>query len=190
MQPYAAPPPKKGMSGCLIAVIVLVVVAVPVIGIMGTLAIYGVRKYLATAKTAEARNTVGAIARAAIAQYEANEPHVLCGSAIAVPASVPRAVKYQSATSGADFDTGDPKNGWRCLKFALGAPQYYQYQYHAGSGYVTPAGASAGPRGFEASAIGDLNGDKVESHFARTGAVNASGQLVLSTQLYVDNEFE
>ena len=70
--PYAQQPPpqKKGMSTCLIVAIVVAALAVPMIGIMATLGIYGVRKYLASAKTSEAKNTIGAISRAAVAGYE------------------------------------------------------------------------------------------------------------------------
>jgi type IV pilus assembly protein PilA len=194
------PPKKKGIStGCIIAIVVLVLAAVPLMGILASLGIYGVRRYLAASKTAEARNTVGAITRAAASAYEREEAdlvgaagvHVLCTSAIAVPAAVPKGVKYQpSLAEGADFNTGDEHAGWKCLRFSMTQPMYYQYQYHAGGGYLTSAAASLGQKGFEASATGDLNGDGVESHFARTGMVDASGQLVVSTQIYIDNEFE
>jgi type IV pilus assembly protein PilA len=195
--PYPGPPqypvqpaPRKGLStGCIVAIVVVAVAAVPLLGIFAALGIYGVRRYIASAKTAEARNTVGAITRAGVASYESGQ--VVCASAIAVPASVPRGVKYQPATAaGADFDTGDEHRGWKCLRFAITQPVYYQYQYHAGGGYQTPEGAKAGPKGFEASATGDLNGDGVFSHFARTASVDASGSIVVSTQLYVENEFE
>jgi len=194
------PPPeqkKKGMSTCLIVVIVLAVAAVPVIGIMASLGIYGVRKYLVAAKTAEAKNSVGAISRAAVAAYEresAEAPsgplaHQLCASATPVPARVPAAVKYMpSAASGADFNTGSASAGWRCLKFAVTMPMYYQYHYQKGSGWVAPTNAP-GPDGFEAAARGDLDGNGVFSTFARTGKVR-NGAVVLSTSLYVDNEFE
>ena len=79
------------MSTCLIVVIIAAVLAVPVLGIMASLGIYGFRRYLAAAKTAEAKNTIGAISRGAVAAYErevlvgGKVTHRLCGSAIAVP---------------------------------------------------------------------------------------------------------
>ncbi len=188
--PHPIQPPKKGLStGCIVAIVVVAVCAIPLLGILATLGIYGVRKYIASAKTAEAKNTVGAIARAGVASYDGH--HTLCTSATAVPASVPRAAKYLPSTAeGADFNTGDEHGGWKCLRFSMVQPFYYQYQYRAGSGYQTPAGAGIGAQGFEASATGDLNGDGVYSHFARTARVDASGALVVSTEIYIDNEFE
>jgi type IV pilus assembly protein PilA len=189
-QPYPQPP-KKGMSGCAIAAIVVAVVGIPVIGILASLAIYGVRHYLVAAKTAEAKNTVGAITRAAVAGYERDRmgkgpgaQHRLCASAIPVPAQVPAAKKYQPGSG--DFHTGSEDAGWTCLKFAMEQPFYYQY------GYVTGVGSGqsgATVNGFEASARGDLNGDGVTSFFARGGDVR-NGQVVVSTEMLILNEFE
>ena len=54
----------------------------------------------------------------------------------------------------------------------------------AGSG---KSGATAS--GFEASARGDLDGNGTYSLFAR-GADVRSGKVVVSSQIYVENEFE
>ncbi len=119
-------------TGCIIAIVV-VAGAVPLLGVFATLAIYGVRRYIATAKTAEARNTIGAITRAAVSSYESD--HVLCASARPVPVTVPKATKYMPSTvAGNDFNSGDDHLGWKCLRFSMTQPIYYQYQYHAGSG--------------------------------------------------------
>src|ERR1700722_17870083 len=45
-------------------------IVVAIVGILAVLAIYGVRKYLANAKTAEAQNSLGQIAKDAATQYE------------------------------------------------------------------------------------------------------------------------
>lgn len=193
--PAAAPqqPQKKGMSTCLIVALVVAAISVPVLGVMASLGIYGVRRYLAAAKTAEAKNTVGAISRAAQAAYEREQMtppiHRLCGSAVPVPARVPAAVKYMpSSAAGADFQTGSATDGWACLKFAMAMPVYYQYHYQQGSGWVAPANAP-GPNGFEAAAVGDIDGNGTTSKFARTGVV-VSGQVKLATSVYIENEFE
>src|ERR1700732_4616883 len=88
-------------------------IVVAIVGILAVLAIYGVRKYLANAKTAEARNSLGEIGKDAATAYEkesmlgavlpvgsvAGLSRSLC---IAASASVPSAVasvkgqKYQS----------------------------------------------------------------------------------------------
>jgi len=191
-QPQGQPPPKKGMSTCLIVGIVLAVISVPVIGVMAALGIYGVRRYIATAKTAEAKNTIDAITRAAVAAYEREgygkaPDHKLCKSSVRVPAKPLVGMKYQpSSADGADFNTGDATTGWKCLKFSMTQPIYYAYEYDQGAG-SGKSGATAS--GFEASAQGDLDGNGVYSFFAR-GADVRNGAVVVSTELYVENEFE
>ena len=50
--------------------LVELMIVVAIVGILAALAIYGVRKYIANAKTAEARNTIGKIQKDAIAAFE------------------------------------------------------------------------------------------------------------------------
>ncbi len=166
-------------------------------GIMPALGIYGVRRYLAASKSSEAKNTIGAISRGAMAAYEresldvdAAVAHQLCKSAPAVPATVPSGMKYQP-NSGADYETGDATTGWRCLKFSMTQPHYYQYQYVQGGPYKGPkrGGPDPGPDGFEASAEGDLDGDGKTSLFTRTGKI-VNGRLRIDTQIFVSDEFE
>jgi type IV pilus assembly protein PilA len=185
------PPPKKGMHGCIIALIVMAVLAVPGLGIFVALGVYGTRRYVASAKTAEAKNAIGAISRAAVAAYEretlaeGQAQHQLCKSATPVPATVPMGVKYQPSVS--DFNTGSTDAGWRCLRFAMSTPMYYQYHYRQGKGMAAPEQPSAD--GFEAMAMGDLNGNGVTSRFSRTGRVTG-GRLVVDTTIAIDKEFE
>ncbi|MEO7328238.1 MAG: prepilin-type N-terminal cleavage/methylation domain-containing protein [Minicystis sp.] len=189
--------------------LVELMIVVAIIGVLAALAIYGVRRYLASAKTSEAKNSIGAIARNAQAAFERETvdsqilgdkadsnaaSHALCLSAAkSVPDGViPAGKKYQpSTTAGQDFDGGDSLTGWKCLKFTISSPIYYQYNYNKGGAPVS--GASGGPdpgaTGFEAAAKGDLNADGKPSIFARSGKVE-NGQLKLATQVYVFDEFE
>jgi type IV pilus assembly protein PilA len=182
--------------------LVELMIVVAIIGVLAALAVYGVRRYVSTAKSAEAKGTVGSIARAAAAAYErelalaelladgassTSSMHALCASAAFTPATVPANKKYQPQTGdGLDFNTGDLTSGWKCLKFQMSQPIYYQYAYSKGAG-VCSAGAPA--TGFEVCAHGDLDGNGVKSTFARTGDVR-NGSVVLSTELYIDKEFE
>jgi type IV pilus assembly protein PilA len=201
MQAPQQAPKKKGMSTCAIIALVLVAISVPMVGIMAALAIYGVRKYIATAKTAEAKNTIGAITRAAVAAYEREDfgggiipdgkkavsLHHLCKSATPVPRTVPKAIKYMpSSAPGVDFQAGSADAGWPCLKFAVTMPMYYQYMYETGAG-SGKSGATAA--GFEVSARGDLDGNGVTSFFA-CGADVRGGNVVVSTEIFIENEFE
>lgn len=193
--------------------LVELMIVVAIIGVLAALAIYGVRRYLASAKTSEAKNTVGALSRAAAAAYDREitpsqilgdgasslgGSRELCASSPAnVPtgANPPAGTKYQPSTAdGADFQAGTNTAGWTCLRFSMTQPIYYQYRYNAGGGYAAPAagaGPDPGPDGFEAAAVGDIDGDAtVFSTFARGGTVQASGELVLATQVHIHNEFE
>ncbi len=180
-------------------------IVVAIIGILAVIAVVGVRKYLANAKSAEARVTLGAVMRAAALAYEAERAasellppgtqsvvalRTLCTSAAnLVPAGgPPQGRKYQPDNApGVDFNQGDAVTGWKCLKFSLNQPIMYQYGYKQGAGYVaTGVGFSdPGATGFEASARGDLDGDGTEfSWFAGGGTVAATGELRTSTVLF------
>lgn len=197
--------------------LVELMIVVAIIGVLAALAIYGVNRYLKTAKTSEAKNTIGRISRAAAEAYDretvkseqlapgtmsAVPVHSLCESAQNVPmAGAPPAKKYQPDNSGTnDFSSGTSSQGWKCLKFEMADPIYYQYSYQAsipggGSGtYIGPAvgGPDPGAFGFEAGAKGDLNGDTATfGIFTLTGVVDATSKaLNRSTQVFINNEYE
>jgi type IV pilus assembly protein PilA len=170
-------------------------IVVAIVGILAVLAIYGVRKYLANAKTAEATNSLGQIAKNAAAAFEMESmagtvlavgssaafSRKLCaGTGTLVPSNISsvQGKKYQSAPS--DWNN-DP--GFSCLKFTMDAPQYYQYSYTAG-------GTGAVGDSFTAQANGDLNGDGIESTFQVLGTVNSSYILNTAPNLVTVNPEE
>jgi type IV pilus assembly protein PilA len=183
--------------------LVELMIVVAIVGVLAALAIFGVRRYLLTSKAAEAKETLGTLARAGASAYEretyANEllpqggianvsMHTLCLSAAAfVPLLPPKNKKYQPITAdGQDFNTGDQITGWKCLKFGMSKPIYYSYGYHQGT---APCGSPATAAGFEACAHGDLDGNGILSTFAR-GADIKNGSVKLTDELYIANEFE
>jgi type IV pilus assembly protein PilA len=169
------------------------------------LAIYGVRKYIANAKTAEARNSLGQIAKdsAAAVEREKGTNAILSAGGTsqlmrafcddttggAVPATAPPGQKYQSAAS--DWNAGTATAGWQCLKFSLEEPQYYSYNYLStgAATYGGTAGTSANNGGFVAVANGDLNGNTVVSTFLVFGQAE-SGSVAISPNIQETNPEE
>jgi type IV pilus assembly protein PilA len=168
--------------------LVELMIVVAIVGVLAALAIYGVRKYLLNAKTAEARNGVGQIAKDAVTAYfkegmatsvmtlkeQRANVNRLCGSVGVVPANGIADVKgkkYQSEPT--DWDTA----GWGCLGFTMNDPQWYAYDYNASA--TGDDLAKAGTT-FEALAQGDLDGDGAGSTFKINGAIQADSKGVLT----------
>jgi type IV pilus assembly protein PilA len=191
-------------------------IVVAIVGILAVLAVYGVRKYIASAKTTEARNSVGQIAKDSAAAFEresmqgavlspgstAAMSRQLCASMsqpIPQNAVQVRGAKYQS--SPAEWSADAPGNsGFACLKFSMDQPQYYQYYYMAGyqmtfDGTGPPTFASSGSLGaagaaFMTAAAGDLDGDGQQGVFALMGTVNANLALNIAPNLWESNPEE
>jgi type IV pilus assembly protein PilA len=157
-------------------------IVVAIVGILAVLAIYGVRKYLANAKTAEARNSLGQMAKDAAAAYEkesmagtilgmgssAAMSRSLCvGASASVPSGSSKiaGMKYQSTPAEWNADAVG-NSGFACLKFSMDQPQYYMYNY------ISTGGGSAG-NSFQALANGDLDGNGTLSTFYLVGAINS-----------------
>jgi Tfp pilus assembly protein PilE len=178
---YAAPPPpppqNKGLGTGAIVLIVVLVAVVPIVGILSVLAIYGARRYIVNAKTAEARSTVAQIAKDAVVAYQ--EKRRICPSATAPIPADKRFVsgrKYQSSAAEWQADRSADA-GFACLKFDVSIPQYFQYEYQATA------------IGFVVRAHGDLNGDGVFSTYELEGRL-VGDQLVVPPNILETNPLE
>jgi type IV pilus assembly protein PilA len=163
--------------------LVELMIVVAIIGVLSALAIYGVRKYLANAKTAEARTALGRISKDAQSAWERENmpgaPLALGGVAAASKALCPNAAatvpadiasvtngKYQS--SPAEWNDGA---GWACLRFTMDGPQYFMYNY------LAPAVAGVAGETFTATADGAGNS---LGGFTMSGVLDDSaGEMVL-----------
>jgi type IV pilus assembly protein PilA len=150
--------------------LVELMIVVAIIGVLAALAIYGVRKYLLNAKTAEAKE--GMPSTTLTLNASAGITHRLCPPAALVPTSKD-SIKGQKWQSSPANWTG---TGWNCLKFSMKDPQYFQYQYYS-SGTTGTASET-----FVVNAHGDLNGDGTTSTFTIGGSIQSatSGGLVLT----------
>jgi type IV pilus assembly protein PilA len=160
--------------------LVELMIVVAIIGVLAALAIYGVRKYLTNAKTAEARSALGRLAKDAASAWDreamsgavltvgssATNARALCPDSSLVPAALTSVGNKKYQSSPADWKQA----GWACLKFTMDGPQYFQYQY------IRDNAAQ-----FTAHAHGDLNGNNVGSDFTLGGKVQTvSGESVVT----------
>jgi len=200
--------------------LVELMIVVAIIGVLAALAIYGVTRYLASAKTSECKNTIGAISRGAQSAYEREQAapelladgatgtqlsHDLCATSSYSIAGIPAGRKDQpAATTFETLAAGNTNNaGWKCLRFSITDPTYYRYGYVAARAGALPTTDSVGtaviatgltlPTGvaFEAFGEGNIDGDAINSAFGVDGQVNTATHTVkISTQLNVVNELE
>jgi type IV pilus assembly protein PilA len=162
--------------------LVELMIVVAIVGILAALAIYGVRKYMANAKSAEAKNSLGQMTKDASAAFNREKmdgavlaggsstavTNTLCQAATAkVPASPDsiKGKKYQSAQT--EWDADSQLKGWSCVKFSMAEPQYYQY------GYANTGTTGAEGDTFDATAEGDLDGDGSLSLFKLSGKIQS-----------------
>jgi len=145
-------PAKKSFPIWLV-LLLLVPVGLCGLGLFSSLAIYGVRKYLVNAKTSEGVHVVARlsseIARCAREADESGLPRGLPDTAPRVPASFADVAgkKYMSAPA----EWSAP--AYRCARFTLMDPQYFQYQWVR----LDPnAGNVAGQADFDGDGVADV----------------------------------
>lgn len=185
--------------------LVELMIVVAIIGVLAALAIFGVRKYLLNSKTAEARNAIGAINRAAVGAYEREKldaqllspgeqsgtaSHNLCAASIQVPLTAPQGKKYQPQTAvNLDYDNGTTQAGWKCLKYSMTEPTYFSYKYTTGATTditATPANKTVTGANWIVGAAGDLDGDATTSLIKGSGSIS-NGKPIVATQLFEDD---
>lgn len=136
----------------------------------------------------EAIQNVKEIAAAAKTALDATRgtAHWGCQSSTPVPAG--------NGLAGASYQwpAEAPDESWHCLGWHPSQPALrYQYMFVRGVGVVADNPDNSDAMGFEASAIGDLDGDGVVSKFALTGHVSVqTGDVSISPSVYVENEGE
>jgi type IV pilus assembly protein PilA len=142
-------------------------------------AIYAVRRYLAAAKVAEAKNIVSAIARDLAAYMESEDakgkrPTRFPPSAPPTPPKVPAGDKFTPNASTWSHPT------WKAIHLEMTSPLRYSYEI-----ITSKDGRAATVR-----AHGDLDGNGKQSTIERSVTLNKDGSVTLSPKLVVVDEFE
>ncbi len=182
--------------------LVELMIVICIVGILAALATYGVRRYMSSARSAEARYFVGRIAKAAVAAFERTRvdnravgisqfstatTNVLCENSTWVPNTLTKVKgkKYQPITNGVqDFKSGTDIAGWKCLGIDHTQPIAYRYKYTRGGADWS---GTLGGTYFTARAQGDTDGNGVQARFQLGGRV-ISRELTLNTEMWVENE--
>lgn len=181
--------------------LVELMIVVAIVGVLAVLAVYGVRKYIANAKTAEAKNSLGQIGKDAVTAFEGEKMKAdiiaagsgavltrkICPSATNTIPPALTSVKGQKYQSKA-VDWSPPTDvlnvsGFPCLKFEMTAPQYYMYNYESDSVAANPLSQGTV---FTATANGDLNGDGVPSTFRTFGKIPSATDTRLLVSPTID----
>ncbi len=173
--------------------------ALPVIGILSSVAIPAFIKYMRKAKTSEAIDQLDKIVKGAVHYYSMPRVDTMGNR---VPAQFPPSVAATpapgtccGALGGADTDGNDKcdvniaawsNETWNALNFHMSDQHYFTYEFKNNG--LTGADAQ-----FEAIAYGDLDCDGVKSTFARTGKGSEPYPGEFSVELgylFTENETE
>jgi hypothetical protein len=146
IQPLSAPqsiPVKKGIPTWLLVLLIVLGICVVFGGVLATLGIYGMRKYIAQAKQAEGRSAVGDMVKGVVT-CKAQTGH-LPRTSQPIPSDLTSVSgrKYQSTPTEWTSDAA-----FACAGFAMTTPQYFQYQW-----------VLEDPENGYAQATADLDGD-------------------------------
>ncbi len=161
-------------------------ITVSIIGILAALASFGVRRYVAAAKGAEASAAIGRMAKDAAAAYAreygaaavlkvkktiAIGPRLCTTASKTVPknAKLIKGAKYQSTTAEWNADAATVGKGFACLAFSVTDPQYFMYRYKSSVTNYNNTGKVGTT--FDAIAMGDLDGDGVLGTFQLSGKI-------------------
>ena len=175
VEPPPAAPSKVTSKTVLVIILVVGGACVLGLGVFAALAVFGVKKYVNRAKSAEGsvfvRTLAEGVARCASVKDPNGEFHGLPESSSPVPSSLSSvsAKKYQSSAG----EWTDP--AFSCAAFRMSEPQYFQYRWVRRS---PTSGAAVGVADLDGDGVGELTFEQAvtcePAGACRTGSVSSS----------------
>ena len=161
---------KKVLAGFTLVELMIVVV---ILGILAAVAIPAFTRYVKRSKTSEATGNISKIYQGEVAYFNqsSEQSNASFAAASATPTGTPSASKFPAQPTAFTSNSG-----WSAIGFSVDAPLYYKYS------------AAATSQRFNAIAIGDIDGDSVNSNFSRAAALNAGE--IQGDQIVITNELE
>ena len=161
-------------------------IVVVIVGILTTLAVFGVSRYLRKSKTAEAVQMIGAIKAGQEAFFDETFRYYDVSGGLADSNLYPTAEGGANWTSKIQWGAGEMATRWATLGVAPAAPVQFRYAttaglptempndgiFGTGIDYNLAAVASRPSHWYIALAVGDLDGDGVRSVFIGSSFTN------------------
>lgn len=177
VRPFASHRLVRALPGARGFTLVEAMIVVAIVGVLGTLAAYGVRKYIYSAKSGEALEMMRTIKAAQETYRSETFAYLDVSGATTVtdmntfqPTNDPGKVKYNWAGR-----VGDVADRWRVLNVETPQPVQFTYGSAAGASTVVPVpsgmtianwpAAATGEVWYIVRAVGDLDGDNRNSNY-------------------------
>lgn len=170
---------RKGQKGFTLIELMTVVV---IVGILASVAIPMVSRYLRKSKTAEAGINLRKIYDGECAYYI--EEKITEGGLVISKQFIQLPSTPALSTLGKGKRTGDFEgSGWGAIRFNPDSPVLYSYETSAAGSGLTSS--------FTVRALGDMDADSDTSLFERVGTVNANtGEVSGGAAIYTLDELE